>query len=516
MKMKNIKISTALSTLIAILTLQLSTHVSATDSGNTGGGCGEVSLNGEVLMITGTSEADEMTAFMNNNSLYVNHFSEGNDAIELCGPYDSITYINVLLNNGDDYFDGSALSIPLTIYGGGGNDEIYGGSSADTLRGDSGEDTIVGGEGNDMLYGGNDGDLLVGCKGNDEIYGEAGNDFIGGGSTIENPNGRDLYEPKNCSSSDGDSGDSLYGGDGNDFISGGNGEDTIEGGAGHDAIASNDGQEDRVYGGDGNDFIVEDGDGDPDRTDWFKAWGNGGDDFLIANSIRAYLSGGDGNDAVMTVSSNMDVKLYGGDSADYIATEDGLPEGSCGSGDDKGHWLMNSCEGTGWADGGFEELLNKLDNRSNYSNPYYTMVNAFMNSKVLDNRNWSYYGQNEEPEIIYNFPSAHTFTKWNEDRTRNIYDYYSVAAQLQSAPINGVTLYYGNLWCYSQSKLWMCGLLTGPNFDCMDLNDDNSRSIVYTTTDSYYDNIDPQDVCEATTFTYYEKQDYDVDLATGF
>jgi Ca2+-binding RTX toxin-like protein len=76
---------------------------------------------------------------------------------------------------GDDTFSvSSAIELPVTMRGGGGNDTLVGGS---------GPDKLIGGEGNDKIAGRGGSDLLYGGPGNDELLGGSGNDVLRGGST---------------------------------------------------------------------------------------------------------------------------------------------------------------------------------------------------------------------------------------------------------------------------------------------------------------------------------------------
>ncbi|MBK6863089.1 MAG: M10 family metallopeptidase C-terminal domain-containing protein [Ideonella sp.] len=71
-----------------------------------------------------------------------------------------------------------------TVEGGDGNDSIGGGDGADSLTGSAGEDTLLGGEGNDTLVGGLDVDTVSGDAGDDLIVFTWGNYFdnVDGGS----------------------------------------------------------------------------------------------------------------------------------------------------------------------------------------------------------------------------------------------------------------------------------------------------------------------------------------------
>ena len=61
-----------------------------------------------------------------------------------------------------------AITVPVIIYGGAGNDKLKGGSGPDILLGEDGNDTIVGGAGRDILVGGDGKDAIQG-KAEDDI-----------------------------------------------------------------------------------------------------------------------------------------------------------------------------------------------------------------------------------------------------------------------------------------------------------------------------------------------------------
>jgi Ca2+-binding RTX toxin-like protein len=84
----------------------------------------------------------------------------------------------VLLQAGDDLFDGRGGTQNGRIDGGVGNDTLYGGSFADQLEGGVGNDAIDGGDGDDLLIGGSGNDSFKGGASNDTIWGDAGSDVV--------------------------------------------------------------------------------------------------------------------------------------------------------------------------------------------------------------------------------------------------------------------------------------------------------------------------------------------------
>lgn len=87
---------------------------------------------------------------------------------------------NVTLGAGDDTLIWWPTSIPVTVDGGAGDDEITGGSGDDVLHGGTGDDTITGYGGDDRIYGDAGDDDLDGSSGNDTIEGGPGRDSING------------------------------------------------------------------------------------------------------------------------------------------------------------------------------------------------------------------------------------------------------------------------------------------------------------------------------------------------
>ena len=199
-----------------------------------------------------------------------------------------------------------------TICAGPGNDVVYGGGGSDTIYGDAGNDVIYGSNGTVASTSGGGlagGDELVGGPGNDTIYGRGGPDDIEGGSgndVLWAGPGDDLVY-----------GDNIPGGvtaTGNDRIYGQAGNDDLQGGPGNDQIyAGSNTTLDVAYGGPGNDLLAGSA---PSFDDTF--YGEGGNDILIPDPLRLDplgndVSGGDGNDVIVTFNGAMDGYSTGSD-----------------------------------------------------------------------------------------------------------------------------------------------------------------------------------------------------------
>jgi Ca2+-binding RTX toxin-like protein len=118
----------------------------------------------------------------------------------------SIAGFEVNAGGGNDSVSvAQAITIPVTMRGGAGNDTLIGGSGPDKLLGGPGDDRLVGGRGDDVLIGGPGDDVLYGGPGNDVLYGGPGNDV-------------------------------LIGGPGDDVLKGGPGEDVLRGGTGENEV----------------------------------------------------------------------------------------------------------------------------------------------------------------------------------------------------------------------------------------------------------------------------------------
>jgi Ca2+-binding RTX toxin-like protein len=123
----------------------------------------------------------------------------GNDDIRVDQTNGAISIpLNVQAGSGDD-----------TVVGGAGDDRIDGSSGNDLLEGEAGDDSLLGGAGDDSINGGSGNDTAVGSSGNDHIAGELGDDSLNGGS-------------------------------GDDSLDGGSGSDRIRGSSGKNSFSSSD------------------------------------------------------------------------------------------------------------------------------------------------------------------------------------------------------------------------------------------------------------------------------------
>jgi hypothetical protein len=143
-----------------------------------------VSVVRGALMIDGTSGDDTITVSRNPISkgqlrVSINGLLNGVDSVGL-------KRINISALEGNDLIlidqSQGAITLPVNIAGGSGNDTMTGGSGADVLQGGRGNDAIRGAAGSDVLEGGVGNDDLYGGDGRDQLDGGAGADklFTGG------------------------------------------------------------------------------------------------------------------------------------------------------------------------------------------------------------------------------------------------------------------------------------------------------------------------------------------------
>ena len=212
------------------------------------------------------------------------------------------TLIEVNLAGGNDYFDASAISVPVRVTGGAGNDYLRTGSGSDTIFGDTpagggtGRDLILSGPGNDRVVVG-DGDALIDTgngwdtvtagNGDNRIDTGAGNDAVmagNGDNRIDVGGGNDQV-------SIGDGFNVVYAGSGSDRVSAGSGQAFVDGAEGNDhisVVASSN----TLLGGAGNDVLLG-GTGDDVLE------GESGDDLIVGGLGSNEITGGDGDDILI-------------------------------------------------------------------------------------------------------------------------------------------------------------------------------------------------------------------------
>ena len=250
-----------------------------------------------------------------------------NDDIVRAGDGDD----TVLAGDGDD-----------DVFAGDGNDSVEGDVGDDILRGEDGDDTLDGGDGDDTIEGGDGNDTVYGGDGNDVIETDSPTDdlldaetFVGVPVDPDPDNDRDFVDAgagDDTITNTGDDADTVLGGAGNDVIDTGIDDDVIEGGDGNDDITGGQGSDD-IDGGAGDDTINA---GDDLFSDYV------GDDPNLPNPLlidpatglpaesdpnpddnRDTVSGGEGNDVIMT-----------GDDADEISGDEGNDTIDAGIDDD--------------------------------------------------------------------------------------------------------------------------------------------------------------------------------------
>jgi Ca2+-binding RTX toxin-like protein len=215
------------------------------------------------------------------------------------------------------------------VIGGAGNDSLSGNGESNTLIGNGGTDWLFGAQGNDYLYGGEGNDTLIG----DEHFGR-------GGYT-------------------GNDNDYLDGGEGNDSLNGQLGDDTLIGGGGNDLLLGARGNDVYVFDLDasqGRDEIGVENDPDGGRDLLHFSWttnpsngirlmlsrsgaqvvnpnltltlgsgniiedviGTAGDDWIVGNAANNSISGGDGNDTLISIDGGTTDSVSGGTGRDVI------------------------------------------------------------------------------------------------------------------------------------------------------------------------------------------------------
>ncbi|HEY2406726.1 MAG TPA: calcium-binding protein [Polyangiaceae bacterium] len=225
------------------------------------------------LIVIGTTGNDQFSAGSNGDETAIDVTADG--TADLHAKHIESLLITSGAGNDSLSADGSGVSlssvaIPVSLYGGSGDDTLTGGAAADALSGGSGQDvfdagsapsgsdTFDGGAGIDtadfsarsnalnvtLVGGADDGEVgeNIDVQASVEIVlGGAGDDVLTGNELANQLSGG----PGNDTLSGGAGDDFLYGGDGNDTINGDDGDDMIYGEAGDDIL----------HGGDGDDIV---------------------------------------------------------------------------------------------------------------------------------------------------------------------------------------------------------------------------------------------------------------------
>ncbi len=282
-------------------------------------------------------------------------------------------------NAGDDVINAAALTVPVSLSGGGGNDSITGGIGNDVFAPDAGDDTLNGGSGNDLIAASNlSGSItltdsqLIGLPADTTTSGLGSDHLVGieranfsAGSLATLLNARGFTSPVTLLGGVGN--DTLFGGRGADVISGGNGNDLLEGGLGNDSLFGDAGTDTlqesgnvnfvltptaltgmgtdvlssveaaRLTGGAGNNSLTG-----PTFRGTMTLNGGAGNDTLVSGIGNDLLNGGGGNDSLSGGGGNdkafggagNDI-LLGGDGADTLSGDAGRDrvDGEGGNGD---------------------------------------------------------------------------------------------------------------------------------------------------------------------------------------
>ncbi|MBI1321701.1 hypothetical protein GC170_00730 [bacterium] len=127
-----------------------------------------------VISIDGNQSINNLTQY--NGVIHVNLLG-GNDEIKLSG-YSTRT--SVFGGAGSDFIDAVGMEVPVSLYGGDGNDALYGGVANDVIDGGAGNDSILGNHGDDSIYGGDGTDRFFWYTGDghDKVDGGTGDDRL--------------------------------------------------------------------------------------------------------------------------------------------------------------------------------------------------------------------------------------------------------------------------------------------------------------------------------------------------
>jgi Ca2+-binding RTX toxin-like protein len=147
-----------------------------------------------VVNVTGTRRADNILVAVVAGQLQVSSDGAPIGTFGLTG----LAGVNVNASNGHDtVLVDAGVTLPVTLLGGNGKDNLTGGSGNDTIDGGRGKDVLSGGGGNDLLTGGTGRDVLDGGDGDDHLTGGRGRDTVTGGpgtDTFDGDNASEILE----------------------------------------------------------------------------------------------------------------------------------------------------------------------------------------------------------------------------------------------------------------------------------------------------------------------------------
>jgi Ca2+-binding RTX toxin-like protein len=131
----------------------------------------QYSLDGNVLMLTGTSGNDQLTIRSSSRKGYLDVIADGHTLKRV--RTSAVKRVELSAGDGNDTVRLDTISIPSSISGGAGDDVIYGSRAPDTISGGDGNDWINSGQGNDHV---------TGDAGDDRLFGDAGKDYLSAGT----------------------------------------------------------------------------------------------------------------------------------------------------------------------------------------------------------------------------------------------------------------------------------------------------------------------------------------------
>ena len=124
-----------------------------------------VTVSAGTLHITGTAASDNVRVAQTATQLQVTANGQQTNVNR-----QGVTLIDARLQNGDDTYVGSGVTVAQRVFGEGGNDRLTGGAAKDRLFGGVGYDVLVGNNGDDYLSGGADIDWMYGNGGRDTYH----------------------------------------------------------------------------------------------------------------------------------------------------------------------------------------------------------------------------------------------------------------------------------------------------------------------------------------------------------